>query len=221
MKKILITGTTQGLGKNIAEKFLENNWEVIGVARKLSTIVHKNYKHHCLDLKNLEESRRIFSSIEQIDVLINNASVFKMKKFVDMLDEDINEILDTNLKSTIFTTKFLIDKINPSGRIFFINSVAGIRDLNNQSIYCATKHGIRSFASILAEELRDKKIKVTSIHPGGINTPLWNDSNPYPVGDIEKSLDPAEISNLITYICNCGNSVEFKNITLFPEIEWH
>ena len=49
--------------------------------------------------------------------------------------------------------------------MFFINSVAGLEQLENQSVYCATKHGLTGFAGVLGKELQDKRIKVTSIHP--------------------------------------------------------
>jgi NADP-dependent 3-hydroxy acid dehydrogenase YdfG len=221
MKTILVTGTSQGLGKNIAETFIKNGWHVIGVSRKTSSITHSNYTHISLDLKNTDESKKVFANLSNIDVLVNNASVFKMQQFTDMQEEDINDIIDTNLKSAIFTTKFLLDKINSSGRIFFINSVAGIRDLLAQSIYCASKQGLRAFANVIAEELRPSKIKVTSIHPGGINTPLWNEHNQYPCGDVRDALDPQEISDFIYFICSRNRSIEYKNVTMFPDIEWH
>ena len=55
--------------------------------------------------------------------------------------------------------------MNTGSKMFFINSVAGLEQLENQSVYCATKHGLTGFAGVLGKELQDKRIKVTSIHP--------------------------------------------------------
>ena len=104
-------------------------------------------------------------------------------------------------------------------RIIFINSVAGLEELENQSIYCASKHGLTGFAGVLSKELQKRKIKVTSIHPGGINTPLWNGSDFH--DDLTKLLDPKEIAKLIAFICDSQQNVEYKTIKMFPDIEWH
>jgi 3-oxoacyl-[acyl-carrier protein] reductase len=110
--------------------------------------------------------------------------------------------------------------MNINSKIIFINSVAGLGELENQSIYCASKYALTAFAGVLGKELRSRKIKVVSIHPGGINTSLWNESNPYPVGDVENAINSKQISDLILFILSNSN-IEFKTVKLFPEVEWH
>jgi NADP-dependent 3-hydroxy acid dehydrogenase YdfG len=111
--------------------------------------------------------------------------------------------------------------MNTNSRIIFINSVAGLAELENQALYCASKWAITGFAGVLGKELRPRKIKVTSIHPGGINTSLWNEGNPYPVGDVTKALQTSDIVDAINYILSCPDYVEIKTLKLFPDIEWH
>lgn len=218
----LITGTTRGLGKEIAKYLLHLNWTVIGIARGSSTIDHHDYYHFQVDIKNRNELKEIFTKIDfkKIDLLVNNSSIFTMKSFEEMDDEAIENIIDVNLKGSIFVTKYALKSMTNGGRIFFINSVAGLEELENQSIYCASKHGLTGFAGILGKELRSKNIKVTSIHPGGINTTLWNENNPYPCGDVAMAIDPKEIAVLIEFIYSSFNT-EYKTIKLFPTTEWH
>lgn len=218
----LITGTTRGLGKVIADYFLRMNWNVIGIARGESTIDHPDYTHIQVDIKDRKSLKAKFDELGSIHInlLVNNSSIFTMKSFEETDDDRIENIIDINLKGNIFVTKYALKNMTAGSRIFFINSVAGLEELQNQSIYCASKTGMTAFAGVLGQELRDKKIKVTSIHPGGINTTLWNEDNPYPCGDVSSATDPKEIATLIDFIYNSLNT-EYKTVKLFPSIEWH
>ena len=67
----------------------------------------------------------------------------------------------------------------------------------------------------------DKNISITTIFPGGINTPLWNRDNPYPGNDKEKILQPKDIVDIVEYISKLENRIVLKNLTIFPNNEWH
>lgn len=220
MKTAVITGTSRGLGKDIALTLLESGWQVYGLARSNSDIVHVNYQHFRGDITDHEAVASMISQISQIDLLVNNAAVFEMCSFGDSQMESISKIIDTNVKGTMYVTKICLPIMNADSKIIFINSVAGLGELENQSIYCASKYALTAFAGVLGKELRSRKIKVVSIHPGGINTSLWNESNPYPIGDVGDAIDPNQISELILFILSNSN-VEFKTVKLFPEAEWH
>ena len=187
-KTILITGTTSGVGATIAYHYIEKGWNVIGFARGESIFQFPNYKHFQVDVTSCYEMYDIFEQIDNIDVLINNAAVFKMKAFSNTTLDEIDDMIDINLKGAMYITKFALQKMEKGSRIFFINSVAGLEELENQSAYCASKHGLTGFAGVLGEELRPRGIKVTSIHPGGIDTPLWSRDIPYPCGDVSKAI---------------------------------
>lgn len=222
-KKILITGSSYGVGKELTLQFLKLGWQVYGIARSDNSFKkYLNYTHLKVDISSFENTKKIIDSLNvKFDVLVNNASVFKSSKVNQISDEMINNIIDTNLKGTIFLTKYMIKKMKIDSRIIFINSVAGLSYINNQSIYAATKHGIKAFAKVLAEELRFKKIKISSIHPGGINTTLWNKTNPYIGGDIKDLLKPIDIFNLVHFIVNSRKNIEIPSITIFPDNEFH
>ena len=79
---------------------------------------------------------------------------------------------------------------------------------------------INGFSNSLSKEYLDRNIKVTTICPGGIDTPLWNLSNPYN-GDSTRLTKPKEIADLIFFISMSSHKTVFKNITMFPDNEWH
>jgi len=220
-KTILITGTTSGVGATIAYNYIEKGWNVIGLARGESIFDYPNYKHYQVDVTSCYEMYDIFEQIDNIDILVNNAAVFKMKSFSDTTLDEIDDMIDINLKGAMYVTKFALQKMEKGSRIFFINSVAGLEELENQSAYCASKHGLTGFAGVLGQELRPRGIKVTSIHPGGIDTPLWSRDIPYPCGDVSKAISPMELVKVIDFVYNSQFNIEYKTIKMFPDTEWH
>jgi short-subunit dehydrogenase len=222
-KSILITGTTSGLGATIAHQYIEMGWNVIGLARSGSIFNFSNYKHFKVDISNSEKLESVIDDISfiKLDIVVHNAALFKMKSFVETNWLDIQDLFATNVMAPIVLTKLTLPMMNQNSRIFFINSVAGLEQFENQSIYCATKHGLTGFAGVLGKELQNRKIKVTSIHPGGIDTPLWNKDVPYPCGDVSKAISPIEIAKLIDFVYNSNFNIEYKTIKMFPDTEWH
>ena len=220
-KTILITGTTSGVGATIAYEYIEKGWNVIGLARGESLFQYPNYKHYQVDISDIYGLDEVFTQIDNIDVLVNNAAVFTMKPFSQTSINELDDMIDINLKGAMYVTKFALQKMERGSRIFFINSVAGLEELENQSGYCASKHGLTGFAGVLGEELRPRGIKVTSIHPGGIDTPLWSRDIPYPCGDVSKAISPMELVKVIDFVYNSKFNIEYKTIKMFPDTEWH
>jgi NAD(P)-dependent dehydrogenase (short-subunit alcohol dehydrogenase family) len=219
----LITGTTSGVGATIAYDYIEKGWNVIGLARGESLFDYANYKHFQVDVGNPYHLNEVFEQIgnKNIDILVNNAAVFKMKPFSQTSIDEIDDMIDINLKGAMYVTKFALQNMEKGSRIFFINSVAGLEELENQSAYCSSKHGLTGFAGVLGQELRPRGIKVTSIHPGGIDTPLWSRDIPYPCGDVSKAISPMELVKVIDFVYNSQFNIEYKTIKMFPDTEWH
>jgi len=223
-KTVIITGTSSGVGKQCVERFLNKKWNVIGLSRTNVDLYNANYFHIKTDIKDPVSIKNSFEIISKkynsIDLLINNAAVFKMKPLVEFNEEEIDDIIDTNIKGTIFCTLNTI-KIMNRGRIINISSVSGTHGIENQSVYSSTKYALNGFAESLNQELIKKNILISTICPGGINTPLWNDKNQYPGSDVTKILNPNDIVNMIEYIVDLPENVVLKNVTLFPTCEWH
>ena len=235
MKTIVISGSSSGLGEELANRFTKLGWMVLGIGRnheKLNSLEKKfgkNFKGFVADVTIKEDVVKTFNDIQDqfinIDLFVNNAAVFKMKEFSESSFEDIDSIIDTNLKGSMYCTMKVIENMKKNlkseGRIINIGSVASTRGIENQSIYCASKYGLNGFAEALSQELIDKNISITTIFPGGINTPLWNKDNPYPGNDKEKILQTKDIVDIVEYISKLENRIVLKNLTIFPNNEWH
>ena len=220
MRKVaVVTGCSYGLGLEIADRLIDEGYFVYGLSR--SQPPQKLYSYpdtfewiEC-DITNIDEVKFAFEKIGSfIDVLVNNAGVYDRGEFSKLSINSINKIIDVNIKGTMFVTKMAQKYLSNGSNVFFINSVAGLYEISEESVYSASKHAITAFAGILGKELRNDDIRVTSIHPGGINTPMQRTNSLK-----ETLLKPKEISDLIVHVLK--SSATYKTIKVFPESEWH
>ena len=150
--KTLITGTSQGIGKAIAELFLEKGHTVIGIDRQTASISHDNYTHIIMDI------RGELPDIEDIDILINNAGTQN--------EDDI----EVNLKALIrVTEKYGIREGIKS--ILNIGSASGHTGAEFPE-YCASKGGVIAYTRNVAQRVAPFGATCNSIDPGGVFTPL-------------------------------------------------
>tara|TARA_R110002167_G_scaffold223081_2_gene428128 strand:+ start:2869 stop:3525 length:657 start_codon:yes stop_codon:yes gene_type:complete len=215
-KTILITGGTSGLGKEMVTHFTKLGYDIHTLGRNSDKV---DFPCKSVDISNESEIINFINKIDNIDILINNAAIYQRSDYDNIKQSDINSVIDINLKGSIMVTLHSITKMK-RGRIININSVAGLSGIRNQSLYSASKAGLKVFMDSLSQELIERDILISNIHPGGINTELWNDNNKYP-GDITKLLHPKDIINTVDYIIGLSDNIVVKDITIFPTNEWH
>ncbi len=152
--KILITGTSQGIGKAIAEMFLNEAHQVIGIDRKDASIKHKNYIHFKCDICDHDN----LPDINDVNILINNAGT-----------QNENDI-DVNLKALIhITEKYGVqDKVHS---ILNIGSASGHTGSEFPQ-YCASKGGVIAYTKNVALRVAKYGATCNSLDPGGVITPL-------------------------------------------------
>lgn len=234
MSVMVVTGASSGIGLELARKFTSKGWTVFGLARsraKLEAVANElgsRFRHATVDVSDRDQVRAVFREIEAttgpIDVLINNAAVFRLAGFMEHSWDEIDTIIDTNLKGTIYCTKAVLEGMlsRGHGRIINISSVAGTHGLPGQAPYCSSKYGVNGFAEALNQELIEKGVSIATVCPGGVNTPLWDPkTNPYPPGDVEDALDANEIAAFVEFMLSRPAKVIFKQNILFPSNEWH
>ena len=152
--KVLITGTSQGIGKAIAEKFLENGHSVIGIDRQTQTVEDTAYTHFLCDVRDKEH----LPEIEDVEILINNAGTQN--------EEDI----DINLKALIhITEKYGVQPKIKS--VLNIGSASGHTGAEFPE-YCASKGGVLAYTKNVAMRVAKYGATCNSLDPGGVLTPL-------------------------------------------------
>lgn len=152
--KILITGTTQGIGKAIAETFLKNGHTVVGIDRQQASIIHANYTHYTQDVRDYAS----LPQINDVNVLINNAGTQN--------EADI----DVNLKALIhITEKYGIQENIKS--ILNIGSASAHTGAEFPE-YCASKGGVLAYTKNVAMRVAKFGATCNSLDAGGVLTPL-------------------------------------------------
>lgn len=227
----VVTGASSGLGLEIARGLVKRGWSVAALSRNAEKLAHLGsvmgecFEPHTVDVADHDRVAQVFDKIRErhniVDLLVNNAALFKMAPYGKCTVADINGIVDTNLKGTMYCSHSVLPLLRrPGGRIVNIASVAATHGIANQAIYCASKYGVDGFAEALGQELEADGIGITTICPGGIDTTLWNGLNPYP-GDSSKLLKAEDVAGVVQYITELPARVMCKKIVIFPNSEWH
>ena len=170
-KTVLITGAASGIGLECARAFLEKNWNVVSFDINLCPI--KNVDSYIVDIRDEKDIRLALQEVKSIDVLVNNAGVYDLNTIDTATSESVDRIIDTNLKGTYLVTKNVLNYIRKTkGSIIFVSSGIGVNVDPTSPLYCATKAGINMLAKCLALSEVEYGVKVNTVLPGPIDTPL-------------------------------------------------
>ncbi|MCB0737207.1 MAG: SDR family oxidoreductase [Bacteroidetes bacterium] len=180
-KHAVITGISKGIGRALAKKLLDNGVTVTGWGQS-----EPDYKHENLRFikTNVRDQHSVNHAAEQtlatgnVDYLINNAGLGYFNFLEKMPDEQITQMLETNINGVIYCTKALIGnmKANETGHVINLSSTAGIEGMPQVAVYCATKWAVRGFTEALFKEVRNFGIKVTAVYPGAIATNFFDNT---------------------------------------------
>jgi glucose 1-dehydrogenase len=185
----LITGSSKGIGRGIAERFAREGADVVinynSDPKGAEEAVREAEKHGVravaiqADLGTVAGVRSLVAqSIERmgrLDVLVNNAGVEKHAPFWDVTEADYDKVLNVNLKGVFFTTQAFVAHLRAmgrGGRVVNISSVHEELPFPNFAAYCASKGGLKMLTRNLAVELGSLDITINSIAPGAIATPI-------------------------------------------------
>lgn len=161
-KTILITGTSRGIGKEIALYFLKHNGTVIGLSKSNATIQNDNYFHYNVDLSNSDNLISCFKNISKqfkiLDIVINNASVLTSQYSMIMPIQDAINMINTNILGTFIVSREAakLMRKSPYGRIINIGSMAASLEPIGDSVYAASKSAINTLANVMAKEFGPK-----------------------------------------------------------------
>ena len=190
----LITGASKGIGRATAIKLAEQGYHLALASRseilltQLANQLQAQYPQqqfvpfvadfsqpmqHCAALVE-----KVIAHFGRIDVLINNAGVAgRIALLGEIADADIDITLQTNLLAPILLAKHVVNYMvshSIKGSIINISSIAGQTAFPYWSVYCASKFGLSALSQSLGEEQRSNHIRVCTIHPGAVDTPLWD-----------------------------------------------
>ena len=182
-KVAVITGGNSGIGLATAKRFSDEGAKVAISGRSQKTLDEaiKSIGNGILavkaDVAKLADLDRFYSAVAQkfgkIDVLFVNAGVAKFVPVQNADEAHYDEIFDINVKGAYYTIQKALPHFNDGGSIILNTSVAGAKGFASASVYSATKAALRSFSRTLGAELIARNIRVNSVAPGPIETPIF------------------------------------------------
>ncbi|MFM1884826.1 MAG: 3-oxoacyl-[acyl-carrier-protein] reductase [Flavobacteriia bacterium] len=223
-KVALVTGASKGIGRAIAQRFIEEGAKVAftylssvekGQALEAELIaLGGEAKGFRSDASSGEQAEKLINDIVehfgQIDIIVNNAGITRDTLMLRMTEEDFDSVISTNLKSVFNTTKhaqrYMIKQ--RSGSIINISSIVGIKGNAGQSNYAASKAGIIGFTKSVALELGSRGVRCNAVAPGFIETEMtgvldekvvqsWRDAIP-----LKRGGQPEDVANACVFLAS-------------------
>ncbi|WP_086643121.1 SDR family oxidoreductase [Acetobacter sp. DsW_063] len=176
----VVTGGSGGIGAVIASRLTDEGYDVVVVSRRSPpAFVRDGVSHMPCDLTDTAQitsvAEKLVAAGKSVHVLIHCAGVITPATVDALRQDDIERQISVNLVAPILLTSRLMASIPCGGHVVFINSMAAVMPLAGSAVYAATKAGLRSFALSLSLEARRRKIAVSSIFPGAVDTTMLRD----------------------------------------------
>ena len=213
MKNVVITGTSRGIGFELAQQFADNGHQVLAISRNtkpLSEINHKNITLLSVDLSNSSDLSKISNYINQnwnqVDILINNAGKLINKPFTELTSDDFLKVYQVNVFAVAELTKLLIPNLKKGSHVVTISSMGGIQGslkFPGLAAYSSAKGAVITLSELLAEEYKEQQIAFNVLALGAVQTEMLEEAFPGYIA-------PISAKEMATYILNfslSGNKV--------------
>jgi len=213
-----ITGASRGVGAAVARAFHGDGMKValasrsgddLGVGLGLECDVSSPDSVAAAVDATLAEFGRV-------DVVVANAGVGAYGPFLEMNPDDVEAMIDVNLKGTLYTARFTLPHlIESKGDFVSLASVAGLRAFPGEAVYNASKFGMLGFTRALDHELREVGVRVTNIAPGGIATDFAMGSGRTP-DSVEGMMSAEEVADVVLFTVNQPRNLRMMTVSFRP-----
>lgn len=228
---IVITGASKGIGKAIAEKFAANGYSLFLCSRTESEIaaasneLQKKYPSITCQYKVCDVSKKtdlkqfaewIHSKTNAVDVLVNNAGSFVPGHVHEEEDGTIEHLMETNLYSAYYLTRYLLPPMmqRKRGHIFNICSIASLKAYKHGGSYSITKYALDGLSANLRDEMKNFGVKVTSVFPGAAYTASWDASGVSP----DRIMTANDIAEMIFTSAGLSPQACVEEIVIRPQL---
>ncbi len=214
-KVAVVTGASDGIGRQVALRLAKEGCQLALLGRGAQRL--KAVKTEALssgaskvavypgDLKAqtyLKETvKAVLTDFPAVDMLLNIAGIWQKKMPLEEIEESVvDEVLDTNLKALIHLTRLFLPqlKARPEAAIINISSKSGIVPAEGQSVYAASKYGVRGFTEVLRIDLKNSKVRVGGVYQAGTNTQMFAKTGE--TLPLEKFTEPEDLAEVIVFM---------------------
>jgi 3-oxoacyl-[acyl-carrier protein] reductase len=222
---VVVTGGSRGLGAGIVQSFLDSGDQVATCARTATEQTEKwaadtgdRFLFVPADLSSSADAKAFIDAVVErwgrIDVLVNNAGVARDGILAMVPDEDVDAVIDLNLKGTIYVTRLVSRRMlaRGHGHIVNISSIVGRSGYRGLAVYSATKAALDGFTRALARELGSRGIVVNGIAPGYLRTEMSHGLDEEQLGQIVRRTpagrlgEPSDVARAIQFRTDPANT---------------
>lgn len=211
-KVVIVTGASRGIGRDIATTLAKKGYIVIANYNKsenkaieLQQNLEKeniNIDIFKADVSNRDEVKKLvqfaINKYKKIDCVINNAGIDQVKMFLDITDDDWNNMISNNLNSVFYMCQEVLPYMihEKNGVIINISSIWGVTGASCESHYAVSKAGVDALTKSLAKEMGPSNIRINSIAPGFIDTEMNNNLNEEEKKEIKEEIPLQKIGKV-------------------------
>ena len=210
MKNIIITGTSRGIGFELALKFAQNGHKVLALSRNTADILLNNENIKCLsvDISLASDLKKVNDFLEnnwqKVDAIVHNAGVLQLKPFSETSLLDFENIYKVNVFGVAMLTQIALPFLNRGSHIVTISSMGGIQGsakFAGLSAYSSSKGAAITLSELLAEEYKEQGIAFNVLALGSVNTEMLQEAFP----GYQAPLSPKEMASYIYDFTLTGN----------------
>ncbi|MFT8788931.1 SDR family NAD(P)-dependent oxidoreductase [Komagataeibacter saccharivorans] len=214
----VVTGATGGIGQALVRDMTQRGYTVIILSRQSLPQMPGVSTVRC-DLTDMDSVRQaaadILGQAPQIDILVHCAGIITPQPVGQLDSVTVASQIAVDLSAPIELTNALLPAMGAGGHIVFVNSMAAVFPLAGSSVYTAAKFGLRGFARALEQELRPRRIRVSSIYPASVNTPMLKremETGGSMYNFIDPPLEPEVIARRILKCCESASRETFSSV---------
>lgn len=220
----LITGGSRGIGAALARTMVAEGAKVGLLSRSGDDLDLSGALGIACDVRNPEDVQRaVDATVERfgrLDIVIANAGVGSYGPFLDLSLDDIEEMIDVNLKGTLYAARAALPHLLQSDAADFVAlaSEAGRRGLPHETVYCASKFGQVGFTRALDHELRTRGVRCTNVCPGGVATGFAYGKGRAPEDEIGM-MSAQDVADLVMFVITRPRGMRILETALRPMTE--
>jgi 3-oxoacyl-[acyl-carrier protein] reductase len=215
-----ITGASRGVGAAVGRAFHRGGMRVALASRSGADLGLDGALGLECDVRDpASVEAAVAAAVDRfggLDVVVANAGVGAYGPFLEMDPEDVEAMIDINLKGTLYTARFALPHlIERKGDFVALASVAGLRAFPGEAVYNASKFGQLGFTRALDHELREQGVRVTNIAPGGIATDFAMGSGRTP-DSVEGMMSAEEVADVVLFAVNQPRNLRMMTVSFRP-----
>jgi NADP-dependent 3-hydroxy acid dehydrogenase YdfG len=228
-KVALVTGASRGVGAAVARALVREGVSVGLASRSGDDLGIADAVAGPADVRRPEDLKRIVADtvgrFGRLDIVVANAGVGAYGPFDEMEDEHVEEILDVNVKGTLYTVRAALPHLLAAGEadVVTLASVAGLRGLPLEAVYCASKFAQVGFTRALDHELRERGVRCTNVCPGGVATDFAMGRGRTPdMPELKTMMTPEDVAEVVVFVLTRPRHFRILDTAFRPvtEMSW-